>query len=242
GLLTLIGAYLLIPSRQEEFNVMSLSEEQKRSVFAELFEIVRHKEIWTYSVTALGIYLCISVIADLWGVAFLMQALGTTKVAAAQMVSLIYVGLCAGSLSLTFLGDLLGLRQALIRLCVTLLFVCSACLLYYPHLSAISFSALFLFIGFLAGAEMLCFANLSDLVGKKASGTATGFMNCVVMLGGALVAQQVGNLLDFFWKGEFQSSGIRLYSLGDYRHSLSLVVGIIFISSLTSIFLPRQKT
>jgi sugar phosphate permease len=235
GLITLVLAIFIIPNTRSDLKQLTALPWR-----SELLELLKRKEVWVYSLTALGIYLCISVLADLWGVSLVVQALGISKVAATQVVSLIYVGLCLGSICLPFIGDRFCSRRVIIRGCVGLILFCATCLIYSPFYSKTSFGVLFFSIGFLSGAEILCFANLCDWVGKRSSGTAIGFMNCVVMLGGACVAHQVGRFLDLFWNGEFHSTGIRLYSINAYRSSLSLVVIVIFVAVFTSIFLPKQ--
>lgn len=242
GILALGAAFFTIPNRKREVDQLGPTNGSGRAVIKHLVDLVGSRPIWLYSITALGIYLCISVIADLWGVSFVMEAHGISKIEATQMVSLMYVGLCFGSLFLTFLADLLQARQGLIQLSIALLLLFASCLIYYPFFPKPILGTLFFIIGFLGGAEMLCFSKLCELVGRSASGTATGFMNCIVMLGGALVVEQVGKLLDTFWQGNLHSSGIRVYTVSEYQMSLTLVVVVLLISTLVSAFLPRTVT
>jgi sugar phosphate permease len=235
-------SYFLVPNRKQELEQnIDLEESQSlQSILSHLKTLLRLKYFWIYSFTALGVYLCMSVMADLWGVSFVMQTYGVEKTVASQMVSLIYIGLCIGSLVLTFLADYFKIRLLLIQVSIFSILFLTASLFYWLHLPLLAVSAILFLIGFFAGAEMLCFASLCEIVDPSITGTATGFMNCIVMLGGAFIAEQVGRVLDLFWKGELHTSGIRLYSVTEYQISLSMVVAAIFLSAITAVFLPKR--
>jgi sugar phosphate permease len=217
----------------------SLKKELKRTpqTFKLLFT---NPDCWTYALTALGIYLAIIVLADLWGISFLCQVHGITKAKSAQIVSLIYIGLCVGSPALAWLSDLTQKRKPIIIFSSLSILVLMAVLFYCPQLSLPVTSALFFLIGFLSGAEMLCFAAAFDAAGPSLAGTVTGFVNTIVMLCGAILQQQVGRLLDFFWSGELLENGLKSYSVVEYQKSLSVLIIILTISILIS-FRMKEK-
>jgi sugar phosphate permease len=133
-----------------------------KEVILPVVDTMKLRACWMNGIAALGIYLSVSVIADLWGVSFLMQAHQVSKTAAAQAVSFIYVGLCVGSLVLTFVSDLLKRRKAVILICTLGLLFGISSLIYLTHLPFLGVMVLLFFIGFCSGAEMLCFASASD--------------------------------------------------------------------------------
>jgi MFS family permease len=231
GIGVFVAAFFIIP--QSKAMETQLEDIQLKSVLGS-------KDFWIYSATALGIYLCVSVIADLWGVSFIVQAYGVNKSTAAQMVSLIYVGLCFGSVALSYLGDRLQRRERVIQVSLFLLCVLACLLFYQVYFSIGVCSLIFFLIGFFAGAEMLCFSCLCERVSKDVTGTAVGSMNCVVMFGGAVIAEQVGRILDYFWQGQLHASGVRLYSTREFQISFSLIAVTIFVSFIATFFFPKQ--
>lgn len=243
GLVVLCVAFFTVPksnpASQEELE--NSDTHSLREVIQQLIVVVQSSTFWIYSVTAIGLYLSISVIADLWGVPFVMQNYGVDKVVAANRVSLVYIGLCTGSIFLTTLSDMIGSKKNLIRLCILMLFILNCMVVYWASLPLSVLSILLFGVGFFGGGEMLCFASLCETSDSKITGTLTGLMNCVVMSGGAFIAEQVGRLLDYFWNGELHSTGIRLYSSESYQKSLSLIVFVIFASTIAAVFLSSKN-
>ena len=245
GIIVLIVSFIFIPKNSPHTDAENTDDSRQnaiREVLGHFVLICKTPMFWIYSISALGLYLCLSVIADLWGTSLVMETYHVTKQSAARSVTLIYVGLCLGSITLTFIADYIKRRQILIQLALLGLVGLTSTLFYASHLSLPALSTLFFLIGFCGGAEMLCFASICEMMNKKLAGTLTGFMNCVVMLGGALIAEQVGRLLDFFWEGGISDQGIRIYSAEDYRKALSLVIIVIAMCAVTSLFLKKTHS
>ena len=66
--------------------------EDKRETMIGILAVFKSKFCWMYAIVALGIYLSISVFADLWGVSFLVLKYGLTREDAAFVNSIIYFG------------------------------------------------------------------------------------------------------------------------------------------------------
>jgi sugar phosphate permease len=205
--------------------------------------LMAQPQCWLSAIAALGIYSCISVVADLWGVSFLMQAYELSKQDAAQVSSMLYVGLCFGSVLIPVISHKLFGSKAFILLCLSSIAICLSLLVYGPHNSSLLASVLCLMIGFAAGAEMLCFANACRVLPLKMAGTVTGFVNGVVMLGGSCIQQLVGYVLDQLWDGQMTSYGTRMYSVFAYQAAF-LLLGfcILFALGIALYLKPQQQT
>ena len=243
GFFIFILAAALLPSYETDIKELESHPVKIGSLVKDFVEVVRSKTCWIYAFTALGIYLSISVVGDLWGVSFLIRAYGLEKESAVKITSSIYIGLCFGSISLTALSDRLKCTKSLIHTSILGIFICVFLMIYFasnPFFSLEILSGLFFLTGFFCGSEMLCFSNALGHAPERLSGTVTGFVNCIVMLGGALIQQLVGFLLDIFWLGIKDSNGVRLYSKFEYQTAFSLVLAVILISAITSLYLPRS--
>ncbi len=206
----------------------------------DFFWIFKQKPAWINAATALGMYLAISVVADLWGVAFITSSYGYSKAEAAATVSWIYAGLFIGSLVLTTVSDYFHVRNRLIQASGFLICAMLFLVIFYPALPKFTLALLFFGIGFFSGSEMLCFTNASENADIAHSGTTTGFVNFVVMLGGAFIQGKVGERLDYFWRGSLDSQGMRLYSTESFQNALSIIAITIGICALISFFLPKE--
>lgn len=214
---------------------------QARELWISLKEALGNVHVFIVGVAALGVYLSISVLADLWGVSYLIQSHGVTKTTAAQATSLIYVGLCVGALILSWWSDKVHRRKGMIVVMTFLIVFALIAFLYVPLLPFWAVCALLFFIGFCSGAEMICFAYATEIVPRKVSGTVTGYINAIVTLGGAFVQQQVGKILDHVWCGQCTAEGLRFYSAAEYRQSLSVVIVVVAVTGFFALFLKESK-
>ncbi|MBN9564903.1 MAG: MFS transporter [Alphaproteobacteria bacterium] len=243
--LAIVGAIILV------INLMflratpkTITREQNLKVseiFSQIKAALGNVQVFITGVVALGVYMVISVLADLWGVAYLMQTYHIAKTTAAQATSLIYVGLCFGALVVSWWSDKTHKRKTMI---VILSFILVLSLTAFLHVTNLPFwvSCILLFVvGFCSGAEMLCFALATEIVPRKITGTVTGYINAIVTLGGAFVQQQVGKMLDHIWCGQCTDDGLRFYTADEYRQSLSLVIGVVLFTAVLSLFLKEKK-
>lgn len=210
------------------------------SLRADLMQVLKNRDCWAFAGVALGLYITIIVLGDLWGVSFVMKAHQVERPLAANVASFLFLGLCAGSFVIAWISDFFGKTKGVIVGC-TLILLALLTLLFSPlKLSLPSLYMLFFLIGFFSGAEMLCFSEVCKVVPASLTGTAIGFVNTVVVLGGSLVQQLVGMVLDHVWNGTLSEEGVRFYSLGDYKTALSFIVPIVGLSLVAS-FLIREE-
>lgn len=212
-----------------------------QACYKSLRALLVQPQCWLSALAAMGVYSCICVLADLWGVSFLMQAYEITKQEAAQISSMIYVGLCCGSVVIPFMSHRILGNKGFILLGLSVIALCFYLLVYGPHYSVSTASSLCLIIGFFSGVEMLCFANACRVLPSNMAGTVTGFVNGVVMLGGSLLQQIIGYALDYLWDGTMTNSGTRFYSLEAFQSAFSFLGGCIVLTLVISFFLKSQR-
>ena len=223
---------------QEEANAKSLKE-----ILKDTLQLIKSIQPWLIGISALGIYLSITVIADLWGTNFLAHSLKTQKEDAALLTSLIYVGLSVGGLVFAWLFDRLNAAKILIFIGSFGILVTCGSLFYIDGLSMLTCQILLFSIGFLSGAEMICFIAAARIVPPHFGATMAGFINAVVMLGGALSQHAVGIFLDYSWQGGLTAEGLRYYGLYEYRAAMVLVMGLLAFSVVAGLLvkMPTKK-
>lgn len=73
----------------------------------------KKKDCWAYAGAATGLYITISFLGDLWGVSFIMKVHEVERAKAIQVISCMYIGLCVGSIFITYLSDLIKKQKSL---------------------------------------------------------------------------------------------------------------------------------
>ncbi len=241
-MLCLLGLVLLTVS----YFTLSLPESHERhervSSFKSLTLILKNKECWTYALTAIGLYLAICVFGDLWGVAYIMKAYGIERAQAVPIISMMYVGLCVGSITITWISDRLGKARSFIIFSTIMLLILLSLVIAPLSLPFEMLYLLFFLIGFFAGAEMLCFSGACKAVSSSIAGITTGFLNGLVMIVGAGIQMGVGIVLDALWKGSTGFDGIKIYDVNDYRIALSLTLPILLLALFSSLFIKEKKS
>lgn len=211
-----------------------------RAIMATLKEIISTKSILVYAFLAVGVYTPLAVLADLWGVSFLMVKFDMNRADAASTTMIMYIGLAVGSILLPPLAERYHAFTRTLQLCSFGLLCAFMILLFIPSLPMVFLKALFLIIGLLCGAEMICFSGA--LLGSTAttSGLTIGVVNTMNMLGGALLQQLIGFILDSQWKGAFDDTGVRLYNDTDYTWALLILPAVLVACVCLSMTLKRD--
>ena len=230
--------YFFLKEKQEIS--MTLTEKKSSISFQSIKLILQKPACWLNAIAALGIYACVSVVADLWGVSFCMQAFELSRPKAAELTSLIYVGLCVGSIVIPFICDYGLGRKKFILAGLFIIICCLAQFAFGENLSIFNISVLLIIIGFFAGTEMLCFTNACEAVLPSIAGTTTGFVNCIVMLGGSLLQNFFGLVMNHSWQGKVDASNEPIYGMYEYRSGFLLIISCLIISLIVATLIPSD--
>lgn len=203
--------------------------------------ILKTRMVLLYAFLAVGLYTPLSVMADLWGVAYIMSKFGLDRSNAAEVSMMLYIGLCLGSLALPYIAEKYNALDTTIRVCIFGILTTLCAILFLPNLGTWEISILFLLLGLFCGAEMLCFTGITNYAPPGKIGVTFGITNTANMLGGAIAQQIIGFALDrLLWNGALDAHGHRLYSNSDYTMALSSLVVIIVACCWVSSKLPKK--
>ena len=235
GLFILVLAMLRLPP----------VEKTKRPSWGEvrqtIFSILRNRPVMIYALLAIGVYTPLAVLADLWGTAFLMERYALPRAQAAQSSMMMYLGLCIGSLVLPWICERWGILNRAIQICSVGVLATFSCLLWGPPLGIPALTVLLVLLGIFCGAEMICFTGAVHYTTPENSGMTLGVVNTLNMLGGALLQQAIGFLLDLQWTGQLDAAGVRIYNTHEFQLAISLLLGVVALCCLLSIQLGRDQ-
>ena len=241
GLAILVICIIFVPSKQEKVYKNVTSKKKEKNVILDIIQVLKDKNVVIYSILAIGLYTPLAAIADLWGTAFIVTKFGFEKDIAASSTMMLYLGLAIGSIMLPWFFERNSLLNLGIKCSVFCILILFAIILYGPKLNVYVLTSLFIIIGIFCGSEIMCFTAALRYANANNSGEIIGVVNTLNMLGGALLQQLIGQLLDINWGGVIDQYGVRIYSTYDFTISLSAIIILIFYCWLISLVLDKKQ-
>ncbi len=204
-----------------------------------LAEVCRYRYTWYIGVYACAIWTPIAIFAVLWGVPFLQEKYHIGVVMASGMCSMIWIGIGVGSPLLGWVSDRFSSRRLALGMSSVLGLFAAVVLLYVDVSIPMMYVTLCL-LGLGAGGQTVSFAVVKDNNPIHLVGTASGFNNLSVLIGGAVFQPLVGVFLENSEKYQ-ETNGVWHYAISSYQTSL-LVMPICYLVSLLVIcFLLKES-
>ncbi|MFT4058440.1 MAG: MFS transporter [Legionella sp.] len=211
-----------------------------RDEWKRLVAVCKHAHTWIIGGYAFAIWTPIAVFAALWGVPYLQEKFQINMVAASGLCSMIWIGIGIGSPLLGWLSDKMESRRFSLTLSAALGFSATLILFYFPGLTY-GWAPLVLFVlGLGAGGQTVSFAVVKENNPPEFVGTASGFNNLSVLIGGAIFQPLVGYILQHIDSGHVVN-GVHTYSIQSYQTAL-LVMPLCFLASLIiAVFILKES-
>lgn len=211
-----------------------------RDEWKRLVAVCKYKHTWVIGAYSFAIWTPIAVFAALWGVPYLQEKFQISVVVASGMCSMIWIGIGLGSPALGWLSDRIESRRFALALSAMLGLLATLVLFYWPNLSYVCAYWVLLLLGLGASGQTVSFAVVKENNSPDLVGTASGFNNLAVLIGGALFQPFVGYVLHHSedWR---LVNGLHVYSLASYQKAL-LIMPLCFLASLViSLFLIKES-
>lgn len=196
-------------------------------------------QTWWVGLYAFCIWMPVIVFGGLWGIPFLVAALHVTTATAAMGLTIFWIGIAVGSPVAGWWSNHINRRSLPLIICSLIALVFSTIVIYFPGLSwFIMCVCLFLF-GVSAAGQVLSFGIIQDNNYPSIVGTAVGFNNMAVILGGIFLQPLVGVILNYTWNGKMLN-GVAHYSASNYRVALLCIPICCVISLFTALFFIKE--
>ena len=212
-----------------------------KSFIIYFWQIIKDYHIWLYALLAIGVYSPLAAMADLWGVAFLIEKYLLTRNDAAQLNMILYLGLAIGCFIFPGLCEKNGYLNRSIQVFLFILLIIFSIIIYSTNLNKSELTILLFFMGLFCGTEVMCFTGAARNSTVKNSGLIFGFVNTMNMLGGGLLQDGIGIILDWSYKRKYNTISIKNYEVNDFLLGFSLLFLIIFVSFILSLYLKNEK-
>lgn len=241
GIVLSVLLWLIIRDRPQEvvnktkhkLITTNLTEKQR------LKKVLSHPQTWCAGICAFAAWTPMTLFSAWWGVNYLAKYYNISMVDAGQAITFIWLGNAFASPVIGWWSNRINSRRIPLIFSASLATVSSLVMLYVPHLSWGVMCLSLSLLGVAASSHAITFGVVQDNMPPEVAGTAVGFNNMMVVLGGMLLMPVVGFVLDHLWDGALLE-GLHSYSIQNYRWALTIipicgVVGLIF-----SIFFVKE--
>ncbi len=220
-----------------------LRTNKQREFIAEwhrLVNVCKHSYTWITGAYAFSIWTPIAVFAALWGVPYLQQKYAISIITASGMCTMIWLGIGIGSPLLGWVSDHCNSRRLALGVSSLFGLIASIALLYIPVLT-FSWMYLVLFLlGLGAGGQTVSFAVVKDNNPPELVGTASGFNNLSVLIGGAVFQPLVGFVLEHGGTLSL-NNGLHVYPIERYNKALSVMPFCFLLSLIIVLFFLKES-
>jgi MFS family permease len=221
------------------------SEEKGKSsvdVLGGLKVIARKPKAWLLGFYGAVAYLPLSAFAELWVVPFLEKRFSITTTEASTTSMLIFIGYAAGGVIGAWIAEKINSYKKTIIWFTVGVVVSFSLAIYCDQISYFVCAILFFIGGTLAGASTLAFTIATNLVPKEYSGTATGFLNALIMSSGIVFQPLLGKLLDFFRDGLTNDDSLPIYTAEMYKSAFFVVIIFMVLALISTFFVDDVRS
>ncbi|MEM2942002.1 MAG: MFS transporter [Candidatus Bathyarchaeia archaeon] len=200
----------------------------------------KSREFWLTASPPLFFFGTFISLQGLWGVPYLMQSYGLSRVDASLLVMMISVGFCVGATFWGLVSDRLVFSRRRVYIFGTALycFVWALLALLSGGESTAYVLILFLSLGFSFGVMPVSIVIVKELFPKGVMGSVTGSANAFPFIGAALYQLWIGYFLDNFGLlGVIE--GVRIFSRAAYQTSFAICLGSL-LAAMVMVLLIRE--
>jgi predicted MFS family arabinose efflux permease len=205
-----------------------------------LLSVCSRAHTWITGLYAFAIWTPIAVFAALWGVPYLQQKYQISTILASSLCSMVWLGIGVGSPLLGWVSDRFSSRRLALAISALFGLIATLILLYLPHVPLNLMYWVLFMLGLGAGGQTVSFAVVKDNNLPELVGTASGFNNLAVLVGGAIFQPFVGVILRYSNSWSL-TSGIPVYTVESYNKALIVMPLCYFISLIISLFVLRES-
>lgn len=197
-------------------------------------KVVRNRQVLLAGAIGCLLYTSLSIFAVMWGLDYLVEETGITRVQAGEINSMVFLGWLIGAPLNGWLTDLIQSRRKLLIVGGVLAGLLFIPLLYWPHMPHLFLFPLLVVFGLCSSVQVLCFAIARDVTGVNRVASAIAVVNLLVMLGGMILQPGTGLLIH-----ELHASLQNVSLAMVYRYALLVVPLCMFVGSFLACYLPE---
>lgn len=191
----IIAALLWIIVKDKEVNEKDAIHEAN-NLLKGIGHVVQSPQTWILAFYCMMIVAPITGFAEMWGVEFFRTAYAIPREDAAGFIKYMFIGIGVGGPTLGWLSGYFQNFKVWLMI-FSLIILTLLCSIIYLQQQSHMYLKIMLFIyGFASSHMLLCFSIANQVFPNWAKGAAIGFINMMIMGGGAIFQPLIGKLLD----------------------------------------------
>ncbi len=244
GLITIIlGAmvWLFVRDRPSDFGWPPVSgpdapEAEKAGLLEGMKRVLVFPRFWPIAIWFFFNFAFFFSFGGLWGAPYLMQVYGFSKAQAGHILSMIAVGMIAGSPMMSFMSNRIfkGRKPVLILSSSLTLLMAMLLAFYTDRIPYVGFYLICLGMGVFSSAVVVIgFTAAKELFPVRIAGTSTGLVNIFPFFGGAVFQPVFGYIL------ESQGRVNGAFTLAGYRQGFFILFLCSIVAFLAALFIQE---
>ena len=218
----------------------SLPNRSFRDEWRRLLEVCSRSYTWLTGAYAFCIWTPIAVFAALWGVPYLQEKYHVSVVLASGLCSMIWLGIGIGSPLLGWVSDRFSSRRLALIISSVFGLLATLILLYAPNVPICWMYVVLFMLGLGAGGQTVSFAVVKYNNPVHLVGTASGFNNLSVLVGGAIFQPLVGVFLHHS-AGLQYVNDLPVYTISSYQTALLVMPCCYFASLILALWMIKES-
>jgi sugar phosphate permease len=205
-------------------------------------DVARNRRTWPPVLACGGIFASLIAFQGLWGVPYLTQVYGLSRVEAAAVTSWLAVGIVVGAPIVGWISDRWLMARRLPMAAFTAAYALCWLPLVVPDLRLpVTWLAPFcLFMGFTSCGLVLVWSCVREVNDPDRVGIAIAFCNVPIFLGFALMQWITGLVLDAHWTG-LAAAGLRIYPPAAYRSAFLVCLAVAAGAAAAAAFVTETR-
>lgn len=204
-----------------------------------LSKVLSNPQTWWVGVFAFASWAPMTIFPAWWGIVYLSKYYSIPVEEAGQAIMFIWLGNAIASPLIGWWSNRINNRRIPLIVSSMLALITSLLMIYAPNIPWVDMCIITTLFGASASAQTITFGLVQDNMPPEVAGTAVGFNNMAVVMGGAIFTPLVGFLLDFVWDGKMVAN-LQFYKLSDYQLALILLPICSIIGLITAIFFIKE--
>ncbi|WP_423063196.1 MFS transporter [Candidiatus Paracoxiella cheracis] len=189
-----------------------------------------------------GIYTClmnlpIGLLGSIWGVLFLMDTHGMSKVAASYITSMLFFGTIIGGPFVGWLSDKMGRRKIPMIIGSVMSLGLILVVMLAPHLAFYTLMLMFLLLGITTSTQIIGYPVVAENSIPAITAMSVSVVNITTMGGYAVFQPFFGRLMDLHARNLHHTVGV--YTASDFNWAM-LIFPIGFVVALLASFCLRE--
>jgi sugar phosphate permease len=193
-------------------------------------QALSNKQNWLAGIYSNFLSLPVIVLGALWGKDYLIQLHHLPADQAANVSSMIFLGLIIGSPLAGWISDRLGRRKLPMVIGAALTLAMLLVIIYVNGLSYVELMGLFFMVSLVSGSQIITFPLIMESNPSYLTGSSESLGATLIMSAGAIFQPLFGYILQNNWDGTI-ANGVAVYSDSAYQHAM-MILPITFVASL----------